>query len=135
MKPIIKYIEHKPVEHTDQGTAWIARVWPSSSGRTLYFNNMALKRCTGFDRNHIELVSGESYWISGVKKKGSNRHWAGGGPIYIEKSLIDWYEDYVQQKDFNGLIVINDLPKPDISKFNDIENNPMIQQDDESVED
>jgi hypothetical protein len=37
MTPLIKYIEHKPAEHTDRGEAWIARVWPSSSGKTLYF--------------------------------------------------------------------------------------------------
>jgi hypothetical protein len=54
MKPIVKYIEHKPAEHTDRGTAWIARVWLSSSGRTLYFNDMALKRCSGYDSNRSE---------------------------------------------------------------------------------
>ena len=95
---------------------------------------MALKRCTGFDHNHFELVSGERYWVSGVKKKGSNRHWAGGGPILIEKSLLDWYEDYVQQQDFNDLIVIDDLPNPDISKFNDLENRTMVQQEGDSIE-
>ena len=85
MKTLIKYIEHKTAEHTDQASAWIARVWPSASGRTLYFNDMALKRCSGFDSNHFDLVSGEEYWVSGVKKRGSNRY-GGGGSIYIEKS-------------------------------------------------
>lgn len=93
MKTIIKYIEHKPAEHTDRAEAWIARVWPSSSGRTLYFNDMALKRGSGVDGNHFDLVTGESYWVSGVKKRGANRHWAGGGPIQIEQSLVDWYHD------------------------------------------
>lgn len=127
MKPIIKYIEHKPAEHTDRAMAWIARVWPSLSGRTLYFNDMALKRCVGRDSNHYDLVSGEDYWVSGVKKKGSNRHWAGGGPIHIEKSLVEWYEAHVHERDFNGLIEIPDLPKPDISKFNAIENQRIAQ--------
>lgn len=128
MKHIVKYIEHKPAEHTDRATAWIARVWPSSSGRTLYFNDMALKRCSGNDSNHCDLVSGEDYWVSGVKKNGSNRHWNGGGPIYIEKSLVEWYEAYVDQKHFNGLIEIPDLGKPDISKFNAIENEKMAEE-------
>ena len=122
MRHVIKYIEHKPAEHTDRATAWIARVWPSSSGRTLYFNDLALKRCSGADSNHYDLVTGEDYWVSGVKKKGSNRHWAGGGPILIEQSLVDWYDDYVQQRDPYELVVIADLPKPDISNFNAIEN-------------
>ncbi|HLG14819.1 MAG TPA: hypothetical protein VJH03_10010 [Blastocatellia bacterium] len=132
MKPIVKYIEHKPAEHTDRATAWIARVWPSSSGRTLYFNDMALKRSSGYDSNHCDLVSGEDYWVSGVKKNGSNRHSNGGGPIYIEKSLVEWYEAYVHEKDFNGLIEIPDLAKPDISKFNGIENERIVESSDTS---
>jgi hypothetical protein len=129
VKPVIKYIEHKPAEHTDRGMAWIARVWPSSSGRTLYFNDMALKRYSGSDCNHYDLVTGEKYWVSGVKKRGSNRHWAGGGPIRIEQSLVEWYEEHSQHRDFCDLMVIPDLPKPDISKFNSIENKELAQQD------
>ena len=129
MKPVIKYIEHKPAEHTDRGMAWIARVWPSASGRTLYFNDMALKRDSGGDSNHRDLVTGERYWVSGVKKRGSNRHWAGGGPIRIEQSLVEWYKEHVQHKDFCDLIVIPDLSKPDISKFSSIENKEIAQQD------
>lgn len=122
MKAIIKYIEHKPAEHTDRAEAWIARVWLSSSGRTLYFNDMALKRGSGVDCNHFDLVTGESYWVSGVKKRGTNRHWAGGGPVQIEQSLVDWYHEVVQNNDYCDLVVIPDLPKPDISKFEALEN-------------
>ncbi len=122
MKPIIKYIEHKPAEHTDRATAWIARVWPSSSGKTLYFNDMALKRWHGNDSNHYNLVTEEDYWVSGVKKRGSNRHVCGGGPIHIEESVLGWYDAHVEQRDFNGLIVVPDFPKPEISKFTAIEN-------------
>jgi hypothetical protein len=127
MKPIIKYIEHKPAEHSDRGMAWIARVWPSSSGKTFYFNGMALKKSSGIDANHYDLLTGESYWISGVKKRGSNRHWAGGGPIHIEKSIVAWYNAYVERADIVELIEIPDLPKPDITKFNNIENTKMAQ--------
>jgi hypothetical protein len=125
MEPIIKYIEHKPSEHTDRGTAWIARVWPSLSRRTLYFNGMALKRCSGIDSNHFELVTREAYWVSGVKRRRSNRHWNGGGPIQIEQSLVKWYEEHVQHKELCDLIIIPDLPKPDISKFNSLENKEL----------
>jgi hypothetical protein len=77
-------------------------------------------------RNHYDVLTGEDYWVSEVKKQGSNRHWNGGGPIYIEKSLVERYEAYVHQKDFNGLIEIPDLSKPDISNFNSIENERMV---------
>jgi len=122
MKKSIKYIEHKPAEHTDRGDAWIAHVWHSASGKTLYFKNMALKRANGIDSNHIDLLTHEWYWVSGVKKRDTNRHWAGGGPIKIEQSLVEWYKAHVQNKKYCELIVIPDLPKPDISKFNTIEN-------------
>lgn len=90
---------------------------------------MALERCSGYDSNHYDLTTRERYWISGVKKRGSNRHWAGGGPIHIEESVVDWYHDYAEHVDFHELIVIPDLPKPDISKFNAIENEKVAQQD------
>ena len=125
MEPIIRYIEHKPAEHTDSGTAWIARMWPSKSGKTLYFNDMALKRANVPDANHYDLVSGKFYWVSGVKKSGSNRHWAGGGKILIERSLLNWYENHVDTPDLYALEPINDFPKPDISKFTSIENKPL----------
>jgi len=35
--------------------------------------------------NYYDLENRESYWISGVKKNGEDRHWAGGGKIKIEK--------------------------------------------------
>jgi len=125
MKPIIKYIEHKPAEHTDRATAWIARVWPSSSGKTLYFNEMALRRGSGGDSNHYDIVSGRNYWITGVKKRGSNRHWGRNSPIQIEQSLVQWYEEYTQNKGHQNLIVIPDFSRPDISKFTEMENEKL----------
>lgn len=129
MKYLVKYIEHKSSVHTDRDDAWIARVWPSNSGRTLYFNGMALKRCSGFDCNHFDAVTGEEFWVSGVKKSGSNRHWAGGGTVFIERSLLDWYDNHVQHNDFNGLTEIDDLPKPDIQELSRHENQKDAEQD------
>jgi hypothetical protein len=43
---MLKYIEQK-AGHADNGPAWIARVTFSKSGRTVYFNGMALKRISG----------------------------------------------------------------------------------------
>lgn len=31
------------------------------------------------------------YWISGVKKRGTNRHWAGSGKIQIDKNMVSEY--------------------------------------------
>ena len=123
MKEIIRYIELKGSEHTDMDEAWIARAWQSGSGKTVYFNDMALKRCQGPDSNHVDLETGDLYWISGVKKNGTNRHW--GGSIFIEESLLPWYEEYTNGKCPAELIPKPDLPKPDIERFHEIENENM----------
>ncbi len=120
MQFIVRYIELKSSEHTDADEAWIARVWPSGSGKTLYFNGMALKRSSGFDSNHIDLETGDLYWVSGVKKKGTNRHW--GGSIYIEESLLSWYKEHTDGKCPGDIISRPDLTKPDISRFHTMEN-------------
>ncbi|MCC6491348.1 MAG: hypothetical protein IT364_27910 [Candidatus Hydrogenedentes bacterium] len=121
MDYIIRYIELKSSCHTDADEAWIARVWPSSSGKTIYFNGMALKRTTGtIDSNHYDLATGDLYWVSGVKKRGTNRHW--GGPIYIEESLLPWYEKHTNGKCPTEVVPRRDLPKPDISRFHALEN-------------
>jgi hypothetical protein len=120
MKKIIRYIELKGSEHTDADEAWIARVWLSTSGKTIYFNDMALKRSQGIDSNHVDIETGDLYWVSGVKKAGTNRHW--GGTIYIEQSLLPWYEEYTDGKCPAELITQPDLPKPDIKRFHKIEN-------------
>ncbi len=125
MKPIPKYIERKPTKHTDRAAAWIARVWPSASGKTLYFNGMALKRFVGNDCNHYDLATREEYWVSGVKRRGTNRHPCGGGAVLIEKRLLAWYEEYAEEEDTSGLEVIPDLAKPDIRRFHALENKPM----------
>jgi hypothetical protein len=89
---MLKYIEQK-TGYADNGPAWIARVKVSKSGRTVYFNGRALKRIEGggVGGNHIDLDSGDEYWVSGVSKRGVNRHWAGSGTIMIEASAVPAY--------------------------------------------
>ena len=120
MKQIVRYIELKGSEHTDMDEAWIARAWLSASGKTIYFNDMALKRSQGTDSNHINIETGDPYWISGIKKSGTNRHW--GGSIYIEESLLSWYKEHTNGKCPAELIIKPDLPKPAIKRFHELEN-------------
>jgi hypothetical protein len=41
--------------------------------------------------NHIDMETGESYWVSGVKKNGEDRHWAGSGKILVEAAAVSEY--------------------------------------------
>ena len=89
---ILRYVELK-TGHSDNGPAWIARVTTSKSGRTIYFNGRALLSAGGraSSGNYIDVESRDTYWVSGVKKNARDRHWAGGGIVWIETSAVAEY--------------------------------------------
>lgn len=121
---MIKYIELK-TGHSDNGPAWIARVVVSRSGRTLYFGDKALRRGSGqlISGNYFDISNGDVYWVSGVKKRGGDRHGAGAGQICIEASAV---ADYLAEVGTTVLprevVVVKDLVTPDPSRFVDLEN-------------
>ena len=86
----IRYIELKTGYH-DDGPAWIGSVKVSKTGRTVYFNDHAFRRSNGCLGNYADVESGDEYWISGVKKDGTDRHWAGRGKIRIDRKVIPAY--------------------------------------------
>jgi hypothetical protein len=88
MKSEIKYIELK-TGYNDDGPAWIGVVEYSKSGKSMYFNDHCF-----LGNGHglcTDCESGQSYWISGIKRNGQDRHWAGTGKIQIEKNIINTY--------------------------------------------
>jgi hypothetical protein len=92
---LLKYIELKS-GHSDNGPAWIGYVTLSKTGRTLYFNGRGLMKLKGQRRgesggNYIDMETGESFWVSGVKKNGQDRHWAGSGKVQIEAEAVPEY--------------------------------------------
>ncbi len=97
----LMYIELKS-GYQDNGPAWIGYVKTSKSGKTIYFNDHAFQRCNGCSGNFINVETGEEYWISGVKKSDSNRHWAGSGKITIDRRAVEGYL---------RLIGLRELPK------------------------
>ncbi len=118
---MLRYIELK-TGHDDNGPAWIARVKLSKSKRTIYFNGRALHQ--GARGRYFDLVSHEEYWISGVKKDGTDRHWAGGGVVLIEASAVPEYLRVVgkAQLDTTRLRVIPDVPETNPAQFVALEN-------------
>ncbi len=86
----LMYVELKS-GYSDDGPAWIGYVKTSKSERTLYFNDHAFQRQAGSMGNYCDLETGEEYWISGVKKTGSNRHFAGRGKIMIDSRAVEEY--------------------------------------------
>jgi len=90
MNPEIRYIEQKS-GFSDNGPAWIALAEFSKTGNTIYFNGSAFKKYNGISGNYIEVETGDEYWISGIKKDMTDRHWAGGGYIFVETRILDEY--------------------------------------------
>ena len=84
----LMYIEQKTAGNrylNDRGPAVVGEVTFSRTGTTIYFQGLAFRRIRrgGVCGNHRCVNNGDEYWISGVKKRGSNRHWAGGGPVHM----------------------------------------------------
>ncbi len=125
---MLKYIEQKSGQ-SNRGPAWIARVTPSKTGRTLYFNGMALKRAIGggISGNHFDSETGDEYWVSGVKKDGRDRHWAGSGIVWIEEGAVAEYLRVVGATELTPrqFQVIEDCPAPALEELAARENTKL----------
>ena len=74
----LKYMELKS-GYNDNGPAWIGWGKSSQSGKTVYFNDHAFQKAGEGKDRYYDVETGENWWISGVKKNGLDRHWAGSG--------------------------------------------------------
>ena len=91
MNKDLYYIEKMNGTNHD-GPAWIGFIKKSKTGKTIYFNNKAFKK-TGRGE-YYDIETGDCYWISRIKKDGSDRHWAGHGIIMIDSKAVDIYKDF-----------------------------------------
>jgi hypothetical protein len=128
---ILKYIELKS-GYSGNGPAWIGYVQPSKSGRTLYFNGRGLLKLKGQQRgdsggNYVDMESGEYFWISGVKKNGQDRHWAGSGKVLVEAAALAEYLKAIKAKalDTSRCEVTNSIRETDIERLSELQNKPL----------
>lgn len=92
------YIELK-TGYSDDGPAWIGYVRTSKTKKTIYFNDHAFQKHNGNYSNYIDIENGDEYWISGLKKRESNRHWAGHGKIMIDSRAVNEYLAIIGEKE------------------------------------
>jgi hypothetical protein len=85
------YIEPKSGHLT--GAARIGRMRFSKTGRTLYYQDRKFQslKGAGFKSNYLDVDSGEDYWISGPKRKGSDALYGGSTPIEIDDNVREEY--------------------------------------------
>lgn len=125
---ILRYIELKS-GHSDNGPAWIGYVTSSKTGRTLYFNGRGLMKLKGQRRgdsggNYVDMETGESFWVSGVKKNGEDRHWAGSGKVLIEAAAVSDYLETIGAKTLHTsrCEVTNSIRQTDIERLSRLAN-------------
>lgn len=125
---ILRYIELKS-GCSDNGPAWIAYVEQSKSGRTLYFDDRGLMKLKGQRRgdsggNYIDMETGESFWVSGVKMNGEDRHWAGSGKVLVEATAVTEYLTTIKAKnlDTSRCEVTNSSRQTDIERLSRLAN-------------
>ncbi|MFG0273742.1 MAG: 1-deoxy-D-xylulose-5-phosphate synthase [Phycisphaerales bacterium] len=92
MKTRIMYIELKS-NSNDRGPARIGRVQFSKWGSSVYYQGRRFEtlKGSGVSGNYVDVETGDEYWISGCKKNGQDRHWAGSGPVEIDDDVREEY--------------------------------------------
>ena len=74
--------------------------------------------------NYIDTETGESFWISGVKMNGEDRHWAGSGKVLIEAAAVTEYLATTKAKTFDTsrCEVTNSICHTDIERLSRLAN-------------
>ena len=87
------YVENKDGD-INGVAARIGWVTFSKTGLTVYYRGRTLKRSKGrgIRGNYHDEQTGEEFWVSGLKKKGSNVHWAESAKVMIDGDARDEYE-------------------------------------------
>jgi len=82
------------VENKYTGEARIGWVSFSKTGQTVYYRDKTLKRLKGggISGNHYCEETDDEYWVSGIKKRGSNAHWAESVKMIIDDDAKEEYE-------------------------------------------
>jgi hypothetical protein len=88
----VMYVENKDGD-IDGAVARIGWVTFSRTGLSVHYRGRTFKRSKGqgIRGNYYDEATGEEYWISGVKTRGSNAHWAESVQIEVDTDARDEY--------------------------------------------
>ena len=88
----IMYVENK--NGTIDGVAGrVGWVTSSRTGQTVYYRDLTLTKAKGggIRGNFLNRVSGEEYWVSGIKRRGTNAHHAEPVAIEVDADALAGY--------------------------------------------
>jgi hypothetical protein len=74
--------------------------------------------------NYVDAETGESFWVSGVKKNGQDRHWAGSGKVLVEAAALPDYLKVIGAKtlDRSRCEVTSAIRQTDIKTLSELAN-------------
>ncbi len=74
--------------------------------------------------NYVDMRTGESFWVSGVKKNGKDRHSAGSGKVLVEAAALSDYLKVVTANtlDTSRYEVTDNVSPTDIKKLSELAN-------------
>jgi hypothetical protein len=74
--------------------------------------------------NYVDMETGESFWVSSVKKNGKDRHWAGSGKVLIEAAAVSEYLETIGAKslDASRCKVTKSIRQTDIKRLSHLAN-------------
>jgi hypothetical protein len=87
----IMYVEDKSAG--PNGPARIGRVTLSKSGRSVTYAGRTFQRVgNGYKYNHIDVETGDRFWISGPRKDGADRLYPqSSAPVEIDDDVAEEY--------------------------------------------
>ncbi len=93
LKRRLMYVENKDGD-IDGANGRIGWVNFSKTGQTVYYRGRELAKAKGggIRGNFFEPATGDEYWVSGVKTRGSNAHWAERISVVIDPDAQDAYQ-------------------------------------------
>lgn len=74
--------------------------------------------------NYFDMETGESFWVSGVKKNGEDRHWAGSGTVLVEAAAVSDYLKAIGAETLDGsrFKVTNTIRETDVERLSKLAN-------------
>ena len=92
LKRRLMYVENKDgdVDGVNGRIGWVSF---SRSGQTVYYRGRELAKAKGggIRGNFFDVATREEYWVSGVKKRGSNTHPSEGASVEIDADALEAY--------------------------------------------
>lgn len=90
LKRRLMYVENKDgtIDGVPGRIGWVSF---SRTGQTVYYRDRELCKARGIRGNFFDVATREEYWVSGVKKRGSNMHRAERIAIEIDEDALAEY--------------------------------------------